>query len=103
MKAFKLFALASLCSLVASERAPPSPDFQLLNASALDDKDIQLSNFSLANTLDPDQPVHTLAVSNAEWDDVVCRGRKLFLAMTRDGTQGTRYINPLTSSWDGNL
>ncbi|KAI4682266.1 uncharacterized protein J4E88_005156 [Alternaria novae-zelandiae] len=31
------------------------------------------------------------------------KSQKLFLAMTRDGNQGTRYIDPLSSKWDGNL
>jgi hypothetical protein len=44
-----------------------------------------------------------LAVREAFWNDVVCRGRKLFLAMTRDSTQGTTFLNPLTTSWNDDL
>jgi hypothetical protein len=105
MKAFKFFALAGIVSLVARELASPSPEFHLLNASSLDavDKDLQLSNFTNASASDTNQLVHTLAISKAEWDDVACRGKKFFFAMTRGSAQGTRYINSLTTSWDGNV
>jgi hypothetical protein len=84
MRAFNLFLIAAIVSLVASDLAPPSPESNALNASAL-------------------EVVHISAVSDADWNNCLCRDRKLFLAITRDSTQGTRYINPLTTPWQGDL
>ena len=60
-------------------------------------------DFAGYNPADPGFVIHASAISDEEYEKAVCRGQKLFLAMTRDGNQGTRYIDPLSSKWDGNL
>jgi hypothetical protein len=105
MKAYKFFSIAALVALVTSERSVPSPKSLPVNISSLNtaNKNIYLANITITSGAEPNQLVHTSATSDADWQNSVCRGRKLFLVMTRDSDQGTRYIDPLTTPWDGDL
>ncbi|CAN9087904.1 unnamed protein product [Alternaria alternata] len=105
MKAYKPLFVAALGTLVTSERSVSSPESPLVNISSLNtaDQDTYPADITIASGTNPDQLVHTSAIKDIDWDKSVCRGRKLLLAMTRDASQGTRYINPLFTPWDGDL
>ncbi|KAI4949425.1 hypothetical protein J4E91_005164 [Alternaria rosae] len=104
MKTFNIFSWMGLVAVVASEGLLP-PRGPLLNISALhiSRRNAIPIDFAAFDPADPGFLVHTSAISDEEYEKAVCRGQKLFLAMTRDGNQGTRYIDPLNSPWDGNL
>jgi hypothetical protein len=100
-----LFSFAGLFSIIASELVIPTRQSPPLNVSVdlNTNKDIYASNFGVSNPKDFNNLVHTSAISDADYQKAVCRGQRLFLAMTKDSSQGTRYINPLNSPWDGDL
>ncbi|RYN36973.1 hypothetical protein AA0112_g4446 [Alternaria arborescens] len=92
-------------TLVASERSVSFPESPLVNISSLNtaDQDTYPADITITSDTDSERLVHTSATKDADWDKSVCRGRKLVVAMTRDASQGTRYINPLFTQWDGDL
>ena len=104
MKALNFLSWTGLVALFASERLSP-PRGPLLNISALhvSRRNVIPIDFAGYNPADPGFVIHASAISDEEYEKAVCRGQKLFLAMTRDGNQGTRYIDPLDSKWDDNL
>ncbi|KAI4645724.1 hypothetical protein J4E93_005302 [Alternaria ventricosa] len=104
MKALDFLSWTGLVALVASERLITTHG-PLLNISAphISRRNAIPIDFAGFNPADPGFVVHTRAISDEEYEKAICRGQKLFLAMTRDGNQGTRYIDPLHSPWDGSL
>jgi hypothetical protein len=105
MKIYKLLFVAELGALVKSERFVSSPESPVVNISSLDTagQDTYRADITIVSGAEPDQLVQTSAIEDVDWDKSVCRGHKLLLAMTRDASQGTRYINPLFTPWDGDL
>jgi hypothetical protein len=104
MKTFDLLSFMGLVSHVATEQLNPWRDSPWnISAPRLPSRNALPIDFAASNPVEPGFLVHTSEISDEEYSKTVCRGTKLFLAMTHDGNQGTRYINPLASPWDGNL
>ena len=109
MKLFRTIFFASLIALGATKTLR-----NLVNVKAvttIKDKIFENQNLTVRGDTDSDyddsddddDDGYTNPANDQLWFDSQCRGAKLMFASTQNPPEAIRFVNPLTSQWDGDM